>query len=149
MKIVSVIRHFRVIEGLKEDPKYDTMLSYFDSSVRISPIVSKLPYKLQEKWTTRANNFKKAHSLTYPRFWVFTEYIHDQAKIRNDPGFMYNQVPTKPVISSKMTTVKKDVKTDSVQSQESPRCPIHKTTKHLLNDCRGFKSKSLMIGEHF
>ena len=51
------------VEGLKEDPKYDMIMSYFDPSVGISSIVSKLSYNIQEEWTTRANNFKKTHGL--------------------------------------------------------------------------------------
>ena len=47
----------------------------------------------------------------------------------------------RPVIASKMTTVKKDVKIDTTQPQGTPRCPIHKTTKHLLDNCRVFKSR--------
>ena len=136
------------VEALKGDPKYDMMLSYFDSSVGISPIVSKLPFNLQEKWTTRANNFKKDHNVTYPRFWVFTEFVHDQAKIRNDPGFIYTQIPSekpqihsqkKTFISAKKTDVKKENKSET--NGDAPRCPMHKT-KHSIHNCRGFKSLS-------
>ena len=37
------------IESLKADPKYDSLLSYFDSSLGISPIVSKSPCNIQDK----------------------------------------------------------------------------------------------------
>ena len=95
------------VEALKGDPKYDMMLSYFDSSVGISPIVSKLPFNLQEKWTTRANNFKKDHNVTYPRFWVFTEFVHDQAKIRNDPGFITSYIHRYPQRSHRFIVKRK------------------------------------------
>ena len=45
------------IEATKQDKKYQTLLAYFDSSSGINPIVCKLPYGLQEKWTTRAVNY--------------------------------------------------------------------------------------------
>lgn len=144
------------IESLKEDPKYATMLAYFDSSVGVSPIVNKLTYNIQEKWTTRANVFKKTHSVTFPSFWVFTEFISEQAKVKNDPSFMYNNsqfhtekpaLNRRPVIATKITDIDKEIKEPvtakyTPEASEFPRCPIHKT-KHSLNDCRTFKSKSL------
>ena len=106
------------IESLKEDPKYATLLAYFDSSVGISPVVNKLPYNLQDKWTTRASNFNKVHSVSNPRFWVFTEFIREQAKIRNDPGFMYSTPFTstektasprnRPTVASKKIDLRKE-----------------------------------------
>ena len=138
------------IESLKEDPKYDSILSYFDSSVGISPIVSKLPSNIQEKWKTRAYSFKNTHSVAYPRFWVFSSFIHEQAKMRNDPGLMYPQTctssekpqaqsHTRTLISSKKTDIKKESKSES--ELDAPRCPMHKT-KHSIHNCRGFKSLS-------
>ena len=59
------------IESLKEDPKYATLLAYFDSSVGVSPVVAKLPYNLQEKWTTRANSFKRVHMCYISKFLGF------------------------------------------------------------------------------
>lgn len=148
------------IESLKEDPKYATLLAYFDSSVGVSPVVNKLPFNLQEKWTTRASNFKKVHSETYPRFWVFTEFIREQAKIRNDPGFVYSTCSstekttypkTRPTVASKKTDLRTETEqTTHVQNNvkgpksnyDPSRCPIHKT-KHTLNDCRAFMNKSI------
>ena len=147
------------IESLKEDPKYATLLAYFDFSVGISPVVSKLLYNLQKKWTTRASNFNKVHSVTYPRFWVFTEFIREQAKIRNDPGFMYSTSFTstektasprnRPTVASKKTDLRKETdqtvhnvdKPSITNSYDPSRCPIYKT-KHTLNDCRVFMNKS-------
>ena len=68
--------------------------------------------------------------------------------MRNDPGLMYAQTPSeKPqphirsLVSSKKTDtcMKKEIKLES--ELDAPRCPMHKT-KHLLHDCRGFKSMS-------
>ena len=148
------------IESFKEDPEYATLLAYFDSSVGVSPVVIKLPYNLQEKWTTRASTFNRVHSVTYPRFWVFTEIIQKQAKIRNDPGFMYSTSysPAKktaysrnrPTVASKKTDLRKETeqtvhntgKEPATNSYDPSCCPIHKT-RHTLNDCRVFMNKSL------
>lgn len=160
-KLYELFDILNEIESLKEDPKYATMLAYFDSSVGVSPIVNKLPYYLQEKWTTRASNFNKIHNVAFPRFWVFTEFIQEQAKIRNDPGFMYSAsfVPTvkpttqknQPTIATKKTDLRKETEqTTNVQHNvkeskikyDPSRCPIHKA-KHSLNDCRAFMNKTL------
>ena len=151
------------IESLKEDPKYANLLAYFDSSVGVSPVVAKLPYNLQEKWTTRASTFKRVHSVTFPSLWVLTKFIQEQAKIRNDPGFMYSTVPTsysysdktanfrnRPMVASKKTEVNKETNqtVHEIGTEKSPnsydpsRCPIHKAN-HALTDCRVFMNKSL------
>ena len=54
------------IESAKEDPKLAPLLSYYDTSSGIRPIILKLPYQLQEKWTTRAVNYKEKHKVTFP-----------------------------------------------------------------------------------
>ena len=60
------------VEAAKEDQKYKTLLAYFDSSSGIAPIVSKLSYQLQEKWTTRAVNYKQQKNVAFPPFSVFS-----------------------------------------------------------------------------
>lgn len=56
------------IESAKENKSYQALLAYFDSSSGVVPIVSKLPYQLQEKWTTKAINYKKQHGVPFPPF---------------------------------------------------------------------------------
>lgn len=77
------------IEAIKEDPNYSALLSYFDSSSGINPIVNKLPFNIQEKWTMRASNYKTKKSVPYPPFSYFVEFLQEMSKIRNDPGFQY------------------------------------------------------------
>lgn len=79
------------MQFLKEDPKYSAMLAYLDSSSGIRPIISKLPYGLQEKWTSRAVKYKKKHDAVFPPFEVFVDFIKDISKVKNDPGFNYEQ----------------------------------------------------------
>lgn len=73
------------IEAIKEDPNYSALLSYFDSSSRINPIVNKVPFNIQEKWTMRASNYKTKKSVPYPPFSYFVEFLQEMSKIRNDP----------------------------------------------------------------
>lgn len=77
------------IECIKENPKYTTMLAYYDSSSGIIPIINKLPYNLQEKWTTQAANYKTKHGVSYPPFSFLVSFVQEMSKIRNDPGFQY------------------------------------------------------------
>ena len=46
------------LEAVKENLNYSSLLSYFDSSSGTIPIVSKLPFNLQKKWTMRASSYK-------------------------------------------------------------------------------------------
>lgn len=73
------------MQFLKEDPKYSAMLAYLDSSSGIRPIISKLPYGLQEKWTSRAMKYKKEHDAVFPPFEVFVDFIKDISKVKKRP----------------------------------------------------------------
>ena len=136
------------MQFLKEDPRYSCMLSYLDSSIGINPIVAKLPYSIQEKWTNRAMKFKNVHGDLFPPFHIFVDFIKDMSKLKNDPCFIYEQnsetnrsnnlAPSKQAPSRKTgVSVKKTAVETSV-----PLCILHKT-RHSLDDCRRFKSKSL------
>ncbi|XP_060565904.1 uncharacterized protein LOC132724935 [Ruditapes philippinarum] len=72
-----------------DDPMYKDLLSYYNTSLGIIPIVNKLPHNLQEKWTSHAAKYKKDNCVQYPPFSYFTNFIREISKIRNDPGFMY------------------------------------------------------------
>jgi hypothetical protein len=54
--------------GSELNPQYTVLLSYFNSSSGVLPIINKLPYNIQEKWTMRAANYKKQHSVPFPPF---------------------------------------------------------------------------------
>ena len=72
---------------------YSTLLSYFHSSTGIIPIVSKLPFNLQEKWTMRASSYKSRSDIPNPPFSYFVDFLQEMSKIRNDPGFQYKGSP--------------------------------------------------------
>jgi hypothetical protein len=66
------------------------LLGYFDSSSGIRPIVAKLPYALQEKWTSRASSYIERYGVAYPPFVEFVSFIRQISKTKNHPGFMYD-----------------------------------------------------------
>ena len=145
------------IESYKEDKKFQCLLGYFDSSSGIRPIVAKLPYALQEKWTSRASSYIERYGVAYPPFVEFVSFIRQISKTKNHPGFMYDletttntktlgkqQFPTKGRVSVNKTT---SYQHDQSQRQDGnlnslDRCIIHKT-KHSLDECRGFRAKSV------
>ena len=145
------------IESYKEDKKFQCLLGYFDSSSGIRPIVAKLPYALQEKWTSRASSYIERYGVAYPPFVEFVSFIRQISKTKNHPGFMYDletttntktlgkqQFPTKGRVSVNKTT---SYQHDQSQRHDGnlnslDRCIIHKT-KHSLDECRGFRAKSV------
>ncbi|XP_071177333.1 uncharacterized protein [Mytilus edulis] len=79
------------IESIKEDSKYYSLLAYFDSSSGVLPILNKLPYNIQEKWTNKASQYKREKQVTFPPFTFFVKFIRELSQIRNDPSFAYDQ----------------------------------------------------------
>lgn len=47
------------VEAVKEDEKYAALLSYFDSSAGILPVLKKLPHSIQEKWKNHAVTIRR------------------------------------------------------------------------------------------
>ena len=76
------------VQALKQNAHFNVALSYFDSSLGVAPIVSKLPYNLQERWLTVASTYKSKHNVSYPPFVAFLQFVQKQAKMRNDPSFV-------------------------------------------------------------
>lgn len=136
------------MEAVKEDEKYAALLSYFDSSARILPVLNKLPYSIQEKWTNHAVNYKKKQNVTFPPFSVFVEFMREISRVRNDPSFQYDglqpSTEKSPFARSKNFQVmtKKTISLQKVQEEPDKECPLHHT-EHSLNDCRAFKAKPI------
>lgn len=78
------------IESTMETEQYQDLLSYFNTSSGMNPIVNKLPYNLQEKWTSCAIRYKKTYAVSFPPFSCFSNFIRDISKVKNDPGFMFD-----------------------------------------------------------
>lgn len=109
--------------ALQQDPVYANSLAYFDSSVGVSPILSKLPTNVQEKWATKVIAYRKSSGKVFPPFSKFVDFIHDQAEIRNNAS--------QPLASSTSISVK------TTNFEDVEKCPIHKT-QHKLENCRVF-----------
>ncbi|XP_039462343.1 uncharacterized protein LOC116328883 [Oreochromis aureus] len=69
-------------------------LAYLDTARGVRQIVDKLPFNLQEKWTTVGTQYKETHSVSFPPFSVFTQFVQRQAKMRNDPSFAMSKANT-------------------------------------------------------
>lgn len=139
------------IESLKTNPQFATNLAYYDSSSGVNPIISKLPYSLQEKWITRASAHKRTNQVPFPPFSFFVTFLKEMCAIRNDPAFVYSR-PAVPANKNR------PVRTPMVQSRKSEvtdpgrvdpnRCPYHKAD-HSIHDCYGFRAKPLTERKNF
>ncbi|XP_014673822.1 PREDICTED: uncharacterized protein LOC106814066 [Priapulus caudatus] len=142
------------IEAVKEDPQYQAVMAYFDSSSGINPIVNRLPYGMQEKWTTSAQNYKRKYGVTFPPFSHFVEFIREIARVKNDPSFLFESSDATTGRKDKnamrifqsdmrpLTTRKVEISDDKVEVDPERLCPIHKL-RHTLNQCRSFKRKPI------
>jgi hypothetical protein len=88
-KLYDLLDILSELESTKCDEQYSHSLSYFDSSTGIIPIVNKLPYALQEKWTNRAATYKRQYGVPFPPLTFFVDFIRDMSEMENDPAFMY------------------------------------------------------------
>ncbi|XP_056003003.1 uncharacterized protein LOC130049441 [Ostrea edulis] len=158
------------IESTKENPTYKTLLSVYDSSAGVNQIMSKLPFYIQEKWTTEATRYKTEHNTAYPPFEIFSKFLQRIAKMKNDRSFFYedstmpknsssrtlqrSQGQAKPVQLSVARTEATDTKSgdnEVVNKHKSDNpivCPFH-GTNHLLNECRSFRTKTLAERREF
>ncbi|XP_069133222.1 uncharacterized protein [Argopecten irradians] len=142
------------INALKDDPRYSTLLAYYDSPSGVKPIVNKLPISLKEKWTTEATRYKKKWEVLYPPFSYFAMFIRDLAVVRNDPSFTYDNSTTDTKKdegtsgNARTKTARPNITVRKTETKETSAsqtlCPIH-NTKHSLNQCRPFRIQP--IGE--
>lgn len=140
------------IEGIKSDDQNAITLAYFDSSYGVNKLVSKLPFNLQEKWTHKASDYKLHHNGQFPPFTYFTSFLQNIAKMKNDPGFVYESDNQKQTQRSggrsvyqrnppprNVSTRKTEV---AVCQSDVTICPLH-GKNHSLNECRAFRQKPL------
>ncbi|XP_071138882.1 uncharacterized protein [Mytilus edulis] len=137
------------IESSKENEPFSNLLSYFDSSSGVLPIVDKLPYNIQEKWTTRASQYKLRNNVPFPPFSYLVQFIREVSAVKNDPAFIYSNTETSfsrknetRKVNHGATSVfnrKTDVNIKQKEEKETVRCPINKANHHL-NTCRAFKA---------
>ncbi len=161
------------IENNMDNPKYKDLLSYYNTSLGVIPIVNKLPYNIQDMWTSRAYKYKSDYDVPFPPFSCFTGFIREISKVRNDPGFMYESRVGGPIQSTKkMSSLKTEVysskkdipgkryetvrkELNSTPSDVDSRgnkdklCHFHNVFGHTLNSCRTFGSKPLSVRRKF
>ncbi|XP_068120871.1 uncharacterized protein [Hyperolius riggenbachi] len=134
-------------------------LAYFDTARGVNLIVQKLTPGLQNEWVKCGSNYKKKYHVSFPPFSVFVDFIHDQAKIRNDPSFDFaltcTSVPGLPSHKASVAVHKTELSSPdsphrfagSSQAANKVRdpgkqCPIHRRPHSLLK-CRGFREKPI------
>ena len=143
------------IQSVKENPQYAPQLSSYDSSSDIKPIVTKLPFDMQNKWRDCATRYKKDHGVLFPPFHYFVNFIQDLATKHNDPGFIYetdgsssgaSRSDNKSTGAGSSVLVRKttvtDQQKDGQKNSRKTRCVIHKA-HHPLRECREFKSLTI------
>ncbi|XP_078311581.1 uncharacterized protein LOC144618784 [Crassostrea virginica] len=158
LKLYELTDLLTEILSLKEQPMYQPLLAYFDSSVGVNPIIDKLPNGLKEKWISRASKYKETNGQCFPPFQFFVSFVKEMSRVKNDPSFSYSEIvsqqaktarsPTYPVKTRipSATTLKTDVKPDS--GGKGAVCAIHGTS-HRLSECRAFEAKSLEARKNF
>jgi hypothetical protein len=129
------------IQCAKDNPHYSQVLAYFDSSTGVNEIVSRLPTKLQDRWSSEAIKFKRQYGMMYPPFSFFVNCVYDMAKWRTDPSFQYTAQLSKPEGNQQPIRVSSR-KTDLSPSTDKRICPLHQTN-HDLNYCRAFRQKPI------
>jgi len=140
------------IEAIKENPKYFALLAYYDSSSGVLPIVHKLPYGIQEKWTSRAARYKEDYDVVFPPFSFFVHFVKEMSKTRNDPSFtqppgpqITSNTPVKTHTNFRHSVNAKKTLVASRKEENKPEsgkhCVLHKTN-HSLNECRAFQTKT-------
>ena len=150
------------IAALKRDPKYEHLLSYYDTAVGVNRVVSKLSNDLKNKWRSKACKYKMQHSVPYPPFDVFRDFVKENATMLNDPSLSSTWKQPRPrpnlvkqerrgmVTVRKTETVHLDEKPKAVSSTPvSDKCPIHKDLQHTLNQCKSFRRKPIQVRKKF
>ena len=137
------------IESVKNQEKYKALLGYLDSSSGVRPIIAKLPYGLQEKWTSHAVKYKQSHQVIFPPFSVLVDFIVETSRIKNDPSFVYDSALTTKDLSKPLTqNILPKSSFVSARKTEIPKhsmdkfskCLVH-GTNHPLTQCKVFKAK--------
>ena len=136
------------IESLKASPQFAANLAIYDSSSGVNPILSKLPFNIQEKWITKASAFKKKYGVQFPPFSVFVEFIKDMRQIRNDPAFTFNTTHGVRRGQGRGPTTQVNSRRSEVVDNGQSRCPYHKAS-HSIQDCHVFRSKPFRERKNF
>nr|XP_022331795.1 uncharacterized protein LOC111129629 [Crassostrea virginica] len=155
-KLYDLLDILTEIESAKENPRYSVLLSYFDSSSGVIPIINKLPYGLQEKWVSQASKYKNQFHVPFPPFGFLVNFIREISTMKNDPALQHESSQSSSTVKKGQRENKGSTGLPSVHSRKTeltgeneenkvnttPRCPLHKAD-HSLNVCRSFRAKPL------
>ena len=137
------------VASLMEDIRYTQLLSYYNTSSGVRPIISKLPLNLRNKWTTRAARYQNQYQVAFPPFLELLQFIREAAKTMNNPCFNYDTpsasagTARKILVSTKKTDTRDECpERGAYRSDSDIFCPYHKSSNHTLNDCLVFRRKS-------
>ncbi|XP_075436064.1 uncharacterized protein LOC142472776 [Ascaphus truei] len=155
------------LESLRADQSQSD-LNFLDSARFLRPILEKLPYNLQERWTSQGSKYKREKQVAFPPFSFFLSFLREAARTKNDPSFFLG-TPTTPSasniknegpvtrygstrtpisvhkndVSPKTSTRPNHSTTPSRETGDPNReCPIHRKP-HPLNKCFGFRMKPI------
>ena len=93
------------VDTAMQNPAFKTVLSYFNSSTGVNPIIQKLPHHIQGKWTERATKYMRTNAVTYPPFSVLHDFVHQQSSMLNNPCFVYENTNERSTnVTPKVTT---------------------------------------------
>ena len=147
------------VESVKSDCAFGPAFAYYDTVSGLNEFVRKLPKRLREKWAVECDSFKVKNNMFHAPFMFFAQFLRNLARLKNEPSFVFDNVPVSASqsssssnqrpsnkanrfigVSNKKTEVIYSSKTDS----SNTRCPIHGTNlNHTLKDCNKFRDKSL------
>ena len=116
---------------MKENPQYATLLSYYDSSSGVNPIICKLPQPLQNKWVSQAA--KKYYSVLFPPFSFLVDFIRETSSMKNDPAFQFDGLSLSTASLEKRTTERK---------RAIGSLPVHTRKTDLTTDFLKISQKS-------
>lgn len=158
IKLRELADLFMELQGAKED-RYLQALSYLDTARGIKPIVSKLPYGLQDKWMSTGAKYKDENGGQFPPFEFFAKFLCYEARKRNDPSFTFPSISNSSRKSEKhflrdtktaVMVQKTDVSTTNPSKNGHEKgnnnlnqsCLIHHKP-HPMKRCKAFRAKTL------
>ncbi|XP_056020363.1 uncharacterized protein LOC125680242 [Ostrea edulis] len=118
-KLYDLLDILTEIESVKENPTYAILLSYFDSSSGVIPIINKLPHGLQEKWVSQAARYKKQFNVPFPPFGFLVNFIRELSTMKNDPALQYE------CSESSSTSKKRQQESKGTTGSLSVHSPMH------------------------
>lgn len=147
------------LECAKNDGALPGLL-YLDTARGVKQIVEKLPYNLQKKWISYRSKYKEDFAVAFPPYAVFSKFVQQQAKIKNDPSFTISPISSHIPLRTEKATKYSSKSSVAVHKTDIPaeptafhtslvpkkikepdrQYPLHKKP-HPLKKCKFFRDK--------